>query len=107
MLISFHADSVQDSLLLAPSGLYRGASPLDVILAMKRASAFGDDTPLAYYLDYQVGRLKRRHGVTLTLAGLPPDAQAAALLDAFIAHRVVQVLSDALDATEGDPQCAD
>lgn len=106
MLISLHTDSVQDGLLLAPDGLYHGASPLEIILAMKRASAFGDETPLAYYLDYQVGRLHRRYGVTLALAGLTPDAQAAALLDAFIAHRVVHVLPDALDATEGGPQCA-
>ena len=90
---SYTARTSYDSLYLALDGLYTG-TPLDIVLAMKRTSIFGESIPLVQYLTFHRDRIKRLHGVEITVTGETPDAQAASFLEALLSLGVVRRLLD-------------
>jgi hypothetical protein len=101
MLIRYDTDRPQDGPLLARPGLY-GGSPLKIVLLMREFSGVGEGVTVDDYLCGNVARLQRA-GITVTVGGDTLDAQAAAFLEALLAHRIVRVLSDGAGAGRRRP----
>lgn len=99
MRILYTTRTLFDGLYLARDGFYEG-SPLDIVLAMKRTTVFGERTALAQYLDFHRDRLRRLYGLEINLAGDTPDALATSFLDALITHGVVTRWRD--DTPQGE-----
>jgi hypothetical protein len=96
MLIRYDTDRPQDGPLLARPGLYSG-SPLKIVLPMREFSSLGDEGTVDDYLRANVTRLQRA-GITIALGGDTLEGQAAAFLEALLAHRVVRALPDDADS---------
>ena len=88
MRILYTTRTLYDGLLLALDGCYDG-SPLEIVLAMKRTTIFGERTTLDHYIDFHRDRMRRLHGVEITFTGETPDALATSLLDALLTLGVV------------------
>ena len=93
MRISYSARTIYDNLFLALNGIYEGTA-IQIVLAMKRSSVFGEDVALTYYLQFHVDRLQRLHGIIVTIPESGPEEQAATFLSALIAHGLVISLPD-------------
>jgi len=94
MRISYSGRTIYDNLFLALNGIYDGTA-IQIVLAMKRSSVFGEDVAFAYYLQFQVERLQRLHGITVAIPEMRPEEQAATFLSALIAHGlVIQLMND-------------
>jgi hypothetical protein len=78
---------------------------------MREFSRLGDEGTLDDYLRANAANLQRA-GITVTLSGDTPEAQAATFLEVLLAHRIVRAMPDHADSdrcrsTKGGPQCAD
>jgi len=88
MRILYTTRTIFDSLYLAHDGFYDGTA-LDIVLAMKRTTVFGERTSLDRYIDFHRDRMRRLHGVEIRVTGDTPDALASSFLDALLTHGVV------------------
>jgi len=93
MRISCSGRTIYDNLFLALNGIYDGTA-IQIVLAMKRSSVFGEDVALTYYLQFHVERLLRLHSITVTIPEMGPEEQAATFLSALIAHGLVILLTN-------------
>jgi hypothetical protein len=99
MHILYTARTMYDGLYLALDGLYDG-TPMEIVLAMKRTTVFGERMPLEQYVAFHRDRLQRLRGVEIPLTGDTPDALATSFLNALITLGVVTKWRD--NTPEGD-----
>lgn len=99
MRILYTNRTIYDGLYLALSGIYDG-TPLDIVLAMKHTTVFGDRAPLDQYLEFHRQRLFRVHGYAMPTTGVTPEARATAFLDALLTLGIVSRFPD--DPVKGD-----
>jgi hypothetical protein len=88
MRILYTTRTIYDGMYLAGDGFYEG-TPLEIVLAMKRTTVFGERMPLDQYIAFHRDHLKRLHGAEIPLTGDTPDALATSFLDALITLGVV------------------
>jgi len=88
MRILYTTRTMYDGLYLAGDGFYDG-SPLEIVLAMKRTTVFGERAPLDQYVAFHCDRLLRLRGVKITVIGDTPEALAPSFFDALITLGVV------------------
>ena len=88
MRILYTARTSADSLLLGLDGFYDGRA-LEIVLAMKRTSVFGERGSVDQYLTFHRNRFRHLYGVEISLTGDTPEALATSFLDALITHGVV------------------
>lgn len=88
MRILYTTRTIYDGMYLAGDGFYDG-TPLEIVVAMKRTTVFGEHTSLDQYIAFHRDRLKRLHGVDITLPTDTLEVLAASFLDALITLGVV------------------
>ena len=91
MRILYTARTSYDSFYLALDGLYTG-TPLEIVLAMKRTSSFGERTPLEQYITFHRDRIQRLYSVEIVVTGETQAEQAAGFLEALLTLGVVRRL---------------